>query len=152
MNIGEASKQSGVNAKMIRYYEDIGLIVPARRTAANYRIYSENDVHRLRFIRRARDLGFPIAKITELLDLWDDQRRSSHQVKALALQHIDGLRAQIRAMQEVVATLESLSESCHGDSRAECPIIEELAGERPHCAAGHTSKSSAKNAKKKPIA
>jgi Cu(I)-responsive transcriptional regulator len=152
MNIGEASKQSGVNAKMIRYYEDIGLIVPARRTAANYRIYSENDVHRLRFIRRARDLGFPIAKITELLDLWDDQRRSSHQVKALALQHIDGLRAQIRAMQEVVATLESLSQSCHGDSRAECPIIEELAGERPPCAAGHTSKSSAKNAKKKPVA
>jgi Cu(I)-responsive transcriptional regulator len=128
MNIGEAAARSGVSAKMIRYYESIGLIAPARRSTANYRTYSEIDLHRLRFIKRARDLGFPIARITELLGLWSNQRRSSEKVKSLALRHIQDLKAQVIGLQGVVRTLEILARNCHGDERPECPIIEDLAG------------------------
>ena len=127
MNIGEASKRSGVSAKMIRYYESIGLTGAAKRTAAGYRVYDETDAHRLRFVRRARDLGFPIDKITLLLGLWGNQRRSSAKVKDLALTHVAEMKARIADMQAMVATLEHLAKTCHGDDRPDCPIIDDLA-------------------------
>ncbi len=128
MNIGEAAKASGVSAKMIRHYESLGLMPKAARTDSGYRQYSENDVHVLRFIARSRDLGFSIAEIGELLSLWKNRRRSSSQVKALALKHIADLEAKVRELLEMKATLEHLSHCCHGDSRPDCPILEELAG------------------------
>ena len=127
MNIGEAAKLSGVSAKMIRYYESIGLIGAAKRTAAGYRVYDETDTHRLRFVRRARDLGFPIEKITLLLGLWGNQRRSSAKVKDLALTHVAEMKVRIADMQAMVATLEHLAKTCHGDDRPDCPIIDDLA-------------------------
>ena len=126
MNIGAAARRSGVSAKMIRYYESIGLIGTAARSEAGYRLYSDADIHRLRFIRRARDLGFSIEKITALLGLWSDTARSSASVKALALAHIDEIRRQIDELQAVLATLEDLARDCHGDQRPECPILEDL--------------------------
>jgi Cu(I)-responsive transcriptional regulator len=126
MNIGEAAARSGVSAKMIRYYESIGLIGTASRTASGYRTYAEADLHRLRFIRRARDLGFPMEKIETLLGLWGDTRRNSADVKALALRHIDELRQRIADMQAVLGTLEHLAEHCHGDGQPDCPIIDDL--------------------------
>jgi len=127
MNIGEAATRSGVSAKMIRYYESIGLIGTASRTASGYRTYGETDLHRLRFIRRARDLGFSMEKIQTLLGLWGDTGRSSSHVKALAVTHIEDLKRQIAEMQAVLATLEHLAEHCHGDGRPDCPILDDLA-------------------------
>jgi MerR family gold-responsive transcriptional activator of gol and ges genes len=127
MNIGDAAKQSGVSAKMIRHYENIGLIPKARRTDSGYRRYSGVDVHTLRFIRQARSLGFSIKQIQELLSLWRDQRRSSSKVKALALAHIEELNARIREMQLMKRMLQALAAHCHGDERPECPILEGLA-------------------------
>ncbi len=129
MNIGEAAKRSGVSAKMIRYYESIGLVAAARRTAAGYRVYDETDTHRLRFLRRARDLGFPIEKITLLLGLWGNKRRSSARVKDLALTHIAEMKARIGDMQAMVETLEHLAKTCHGDDRPDCPILDDLASQ-----------------------
>ena len=126
MNIGQAAKASGVSAKMIRYYEDIALIPAAARTAAGYRSYGEREVNILRFVRRARDLGFPIPAIRELLALWQDQARASGDVKALALEHIGELNRKIADMAEMVRTLEHLAMSCHGDERPDCPILDEL--------------------------
>lgn len=126
MNIGEAAKASGVSAKMIRYYESIGLIGTATRTASGYRTYGETDVHRLRFIRRARDLGFSMEKIETLLGLWGNKDRSSANVKALAQAHVEELRQQIGELQAVLSTLEHLVEHCHGDDRPECPILDDL--------------------------
>jgi MerR family copper efflux transcriptional regulator len=128
MNIGAAAKASGVSAKMIRHYESLGLVPKAGRTEAGYRQYSDNDVHVLRFIARARDLGFSIAEIGELLGLWKNRRRSSAQVKALALKHIADLDAKVRELRAMQATLEHLAHCCHGDQRHDCPILEELAG------------------------
>ena len=128
MNIGEAAKASGVNSKMIRYYESINLIDAARRSSNGYRIYSEKDVHTLAFIRRTRDLGFSIADIEKLIALWRDKGRSSAQVKAIAQTHIDELQAKIVELESVRRTLEHLARNCHGDIRPECPIIEDLAG------------------------
>lgn len=123
MNIGQAAKASGVSAKMIRYYEQTGLIPQAARRDTGYRDYGENDVHRLRFIRRARDLGFTVEQIGDLLSLWNDRSRASADVKALALGHVEALRAKVAEIQGMIATLETLAASCHGDDRPDCPII-----------------------------
>lgn len=129
MNIGEAARASGVSAKMIRYYESAGLITPAARTAAGYRIYTNNDINELRFVRRARGLGFTVAQMAELLALWRDRSRASADVRALALQHVEALEARARELQSMSNTLRHLAENCHGDDRPECPILEEFAGE-----------------------
>lgn len=125
-NIGQASDASGVSAKMIRHYEKIGVIPPAERTFANYRIYSQSDVHTLQFVRRARDLGFSMKQIQELLGLWKN-RRSSRDVKRVALEHVRELEVKIREMEAMKRTLETLAEHCHGDQRPECPILDDLA-------------------------
>jgi MerR family gold-responsive transcriptional activator of gol and ges genes len=127
MNIGQAAAASGVTAKMIRHYEESGLIRAARRTASNYRSYSDTDVHVLRFIKRARALGFSMADIKTLLSLWQDKSRSSGAVKRIARTHIDELERKIAELQAMARTLEHLVHHCHGDHRPECPIIEELA-------------------------
>lgn len=126
MNIGEAAKASKVSAKMIRYYEQIGLIPPAARSESGYRNYSQADLHRLRFIRRARDLGFAVAEISALLDLWNDKSRRSADVKRLAQQHIDELNWRMETMQQMADTLKTLVACCAGDERPECPIIRSL--------------------------
>ena len=122
MNIGEAAKASGVSAKMIRYYEQTGLIPEAGRSAAGCRTYTTTEVQMLRFVRRARDLGFTVDRITELLALWRDRSRHSADVKQLALSQVDGLRRKIREMEDMVATLEQLAHGCRGDHRPDCPI------------------------------
>lgn len=127
MNISQASNASGVSSKMIRYYEQIGLIKPALRTASSYRTYGDNDIHTLRFVRRARDLGFSVEQIKELLALWRDRSRASSDVKAVALEHVAELERKIAAIQEMAKTLKHLASHCHGDDRPECPIIEEIA-------------------------
>ena len=129
MNIGEAAKASGVTAKMIRHYEEIGLLAKAGRTASGSRTYRDNDVHVLRFIRRSRDLGFSLPEIKTLLGLWGNRRRASADVKRLAMAHIEDLDRKIAEMQSMRATLVNLSHCCHGDHRPECPILEDLAGE-----------------------
>lgn len=126
MNIGQAARETGVSAKMIRYYEQSGLVPPAERTASGYREYSQADIHMLRFVRRARDLGFSMPEISELLGLWRDKSRQSAEVKRIARAHIDDLHARIRNLQEMANTLTTLADSCHGDDRPECPIIERL--------------------------
>lgn len=127
MNIGELSKASGVSSKMIRYYEQIGLTRPALRTVSSYRVYGDKDVHTLQFVRRARDLGFSVKQIKELLALWGDRSRNSADVKAVALEHIAELESKIAAIEEMTKTLKHLASHCHGDDRPECPIIEEIA-------------------------
>jgi Cu(I)-responsive transcriptional regulator len=127
MNIGQAAAASGVTAKMILHYEESGLIRAPRRTASNYRSYSDNDVHVLRFVKRARSLGFSMADIKTLLSLWQDKSRSSSAVKRIARTHIDELERKIAELQAMARTLEHLVHHCHGDHRPECPIIEELA-------------------------
>jgi MerR family transcriptional regulator, copper efflux regulator len=127
MNIGEAAKHSGVSAKMIRHYEEIGLIPKAARTYSGYRTYADNDVHTLRFIRQARSLGFSIKQIEQLLGLWRNQRRPSSKVKALAQDHMAELDARIAELQAMKRTLQALSAHCHGDDRPECPILDGLA-------------------------
>jgi MerR family copper efflux transcriptional regulator len=128
MNIGEASKASGVSTKMIRYYESIGLIKSPLRTGSGYRVYSDNEVHALRFISQARDLGFSVEQMGDLLALWRDRSRASADVKAIALSHIEALEAKARALQAMSNTLRHLADSCHGDDRPDCPIIEGFAG------------------------
>lgn len=126
MKIGEVAAASGVSAKMIRYYEEIGLIKPVARSAKGYRAYSEVEVHTLRFIRRCRELGFSMEEIAELLALWQDRSRKSGEVKKLAGAHVRDLQAKIAALQEMVQTLSHLVHCCRGDERPECPILEEL--------------------------
>lgn len=133
-NIGEAAQLSGVSAKMIRHYESIGLIPEAGRTFAGYRIYSDGDVHRFQFIKRARTLGFPIVQIKALLGLWSDRSRASSEVKKLAQAHADELAARIAEMQAMQHTLQDLANRCHGDDRPDCPILEDLAA---HSCGGH---------------
>ena len=127
MNIGQAAAASGVSAKMIRHYEEGGLIRAARRTPSNYRAYAESDVHILRFIKRARSLGFTIADIRVLLSLWQDRSRPSSAVRKIAGTHIAELQRRIAELQSMVRTLEHLVHHCHGDQRPECPILDELA-------------------------
>ena len=125
-SIGEAAELSGISAKMIRYYESMGLMPEPSRTEAGYRRYEENDIHNLRFILRARDLGFSVKQIRELLDLWRDRDRASSEVKALASGHLAELRRKLREMEMIVDTLQHLVKNCHGDDRPDCPILGEL--------------------------
>lgn len=127
LEIGRASKASWVSVKMIRHYEAIGLLKKVARTYANYRVYTENDVHTLRFIKRARALGFSMEDIRQLLALWQNKSRPSASVKKIAGGHMQDLKHRIIEMQSMVATLEHLTHNCHGDSRPECPILEDLA-------------------------
>ena len=129
VNIGDAAKASGVSAKMIRHYESIGLIPSAGRTESGYRTYAESDLHRLRFVKRARTLGFSIKEIEALLALWGDRRRSSAKVKALTQEHIDELEGKIAEMQAMKQALQQLAQQCHGDDRPDCPILDDLAAE-----------------------
>lgn len=126
MKIGEASAASGVSQRMIRHYEKIGLIAPAPRRSSGYRDYDERDVHALRFIGRARDLGFGIDEIGQLLALWNDRSRSSSDVKALALIRAAELHRKAKALDAMRRTLERLAASCHGDDRPDCPILDDL--------------------------
>tara|TARA_R110000868_G_scaffold5065_9_gene31279 strand:- start:9135 stop:9551 length:417 start_codon:yes stop_codon:yes gene_type:complete len=127
MNIGAAASASGISAKMIRYYESIGLIQPAARSAAGYRRYREQDIHTLKFIHRARGMGFPVEKTRELLTLWQDQSRHSEDVKRLATDHITVLNQKIAELQSMVNSLQSLVSCCVGDDRPDCPILEDIA-------------------------
>jgi Cu(I)-responsive transcriptional regulator len=131
MNIGEVAKQSGVSAKMIRYYESIGLIAPADRSEAGYRNYGMNDVHTLRFIRRARDLGFTVEQMSDLLTLWKDRSRASAEVKKIALDQVSVLERKVAELQSMAGTLRHLAAHCHGDNRPDCPILEDLAQANP---------------------
>ena len=126
MNIGQAATVTGVSAKMIRYYESIGLIGPAVRTDSGYRVYSDQDLHTLRFVRRARDLGFSVEQMNELLALWKDRSRASADVKRIALEHVEELERKAEALREMAATLKHLAQHCHGDERPDCPILENL--------------------------
>ena len=128
MNIGQASNASGVSAKMIRYYESIGLIRPPLRTDSNYRVYDEDEVHVLRFVRRARTLGFSVDETATLLALWQDKSRASAEVKQIATEHIDALQTKIAELQSMVKTLSHLAHCCGGDNRPDCPILDDLAG------------------------
>ena len=128
MNIGQAAEASGVSAKMLRYYESIGLVPKAGRTEAGYRTYGEADVNTLRFIRRARDLGLPIERIRLLVGLWRDRDRSSAEVKRIATEHAAELRAKIAELAGMCAALQDLADACHGDHRPECPILRDLEG------------------------
>ena len=128
MQIGEAAQRTGVSAKMIRHYETIGLIPAPERRDSNYRDYGHHDLHRLGFVRRARDLGFSIDEIRNLLRLWGDRRRSSADVKRLTEAHIAELDAKIALMMEMRETLADLADACEGNHRPDCPIIDELAG------------------------
>lgn len=132
MNIGQASKSSGVSAKMIRYYEQTGLIPAADRKASGYRDYSDTDVHMLRFIRRARDLGFSVAEIGNLLGLWRDETRQSAEVKRLAQGHIDELERKIKGLQDMSNTLQMLVKACRGDDRPHCPILNSFETDMPN--------------------
>ena len=126
MNIGDAAERSGVSAKMIRYYEEIGLIKTSRR-ANGYRDYDASDVSVLQFIRRTRDLGFSLEEVSNLLALWRDRKRPSREVKKLASQHIEDLERRMREMRAVVRTLKTLADHCHGDERSDCPILDDFA-------------------------
>ena len=132
MNIGQASKTSGISAKMIRYYETIDLVPRAGRTGGGYRDYSPTDVHRLRFIRRARDLGFSFEQVRELLKLWSDKRRTSANVKKVALEHIAELEFRAAQLDDMIRTLKHLADACEGSSRPDCPIIDELETGKAH--------------------
>ncbi|MET0988712.1 MAG: Cu(I)-responsive transcriptional regulator [Steroidobacteraceae bacterium] len=127
-SIGSAAQITGVTAKMIRHYESLGLIPKANRTAGDYRVYSSADLHALRFIRRARDLGFSIDEISGLLNLWRNQRRASAEVKRLALKHLADLDRKIEQLQSMRATIAGLAGHCHGDERPDCPILDDLGG------------------------
>lgn len=126
-NIGEAAARSGVSAKMLRHYESLGLLPKVARTEAGYRLYSEREVHTLRFIRRARDLGFSMAEIADLLKLWQNRRRSSADVKRIAQTHIADLERRLAEMTAMKNSLQELVHCCHGDERPDCPILEGLA-------------------------
>ncbi len=125
--IGEAAQRAGVSARMVRHYEGLGLLGAVARTDSGYRQYGEADVHTLRFIRRARDLGFSIDEITQLLGLWQDKARASSQVRQIAQQHVDSLAERIAAMQAMQRSLQALVACCHGDGRPDCPILDDLA-------------------------
>lgn len=127
MNIGDVARASGVSTKMIRYYETIGLIPPADRSEAGYRNYGDNDVHTLRFIRRARDLGFSVEQMADLLTLWRDRSRASAEVKKIALEHVEILERKVEELQAMTRTLKHLATNCHGDGRPDCPILDDLA-------------------------
>ncbi|MGC4024695.1 MAG: Cu(I)-responsive transcriptional regulator [Mesorhizobium sp.] len=127
MNVGQAAEQSGLPAKTIRYYEDIGLIHPAR-AQNGYRDYSQDDIHRLSFLRRARGLGFSIDDCRQLMALYRDRNRASQDVRAIALSHVDEIEQKIAELKSMQATLRKLVSACHGDDRPDCPILDDIAG------------------------
>lgn len=131
MNIGQASERSGVSAKMIRYYESVGLLPQAARRANGYRDYGEQDLAVLQFVRRTRDLGFSLEEVSALLTLWSNKKRPSRDVKRLAEAHISDLEKRIREMRTVIKTLRELASHCHGDDRSACPILDDLASPNP---------------------
>lgn len=143
MNIGQASAASGVSAKMIRHYEEVGLLPAPKRNDAGYRRYDDSDVHTLRFVRHARDLGFSIASISRLVGLWQDRGRPSREVKALAQTHIEELERKARELLAMKATLEHLVHCCRGDDRPDCPILDSLADAGGHAQHAHGSPHSA---------
>lgn len=126
MNIGEAAKRSSVNAKMIRRYEELGIIPKASRSLGGYRTYSENDVHTLRFVKRARELGFSMKDIKQLVSLWRNKSRPSSEVKKIAGRHMEELEVKLHEIDSMLKVLRKLVKTCHGDHRPDCPILEEL--------------------------
>lgn len=130
MNIGEVASRAGVPAKTIRYYESVGLIPAAARRGNGYRSYSDTDLHTLRFIHRARELGFSVAEVEDLLALWRNKRRKSQAVKAIALAKIVEIERKIAALETMKRTIRHLTAHCHGDARPDCPILDDLAGGR----------------------
>ncbi len=132
MNIGQAARHSGLSAKMIRYYESIGLLRPAGRSDSGYRRYGEQDLHVLAFIKRSRDLGFSLEEVGKLLALWQDRERASADVKALALAHVDELNRKIAELSALRDTLSELVQHCQGDHRPDCPILRDLEGSCCH--------------------
>jgi MerR family transcriptional regulator, copper efflux regulator len=126
MNIGEVSDLSEVNSKSIRRYEELGIIPKAGRSLAGYRQYTMNDVHVLKFVKRARELGFSMKDIKQLVSLWRNKNRSSSQVKSIAQKHVDELEKKLQEIQQMLGTLQNLVHHCHGDHRPDCPILEEL--------------------------
>ena len=128
MNVGTAARRSGLPAKTIRYYEDIGLIRPAR-TQNGYRDYTGDDIHRLTFLRRARGLGFSIENCRQLMALYRDKSRASHDVRELAKNHVAAIEEKVRELQSMRATLQKLIQACHGDERPDCPILDDMAGQ-----------------------
>jgi len=125
-SIGRAAELSGITAKMIRHYESLGLLPKVTRTAGDYRVYTAAEIHTLRFIRRARGLGFSLDEIAGLLSLWRDQRRASRDVKRLALKHVAELDSKIEELQSMRNALADVAAHCHGDARPECPILDDL--------------------------
>jgi Cu(I)-responsive transcriptional regulator len=125
--IGQLAKHTGVSAKTIRYYEETGLLPPAERASNGYRVYGERAVHVLRFIKRARDLGFSMDEVASLLALWGDEERASADVRALAMRHLESVETKIRDLKILRKTMRKLVDSCHGDERADCSILDELA-------------------------
>jgi MerR family copper efflux transcriptional regulator len=146
MNIGQAAAASGVSAKMIRYYESIGLVRQTARTGSGYRIYGENDLHTLRFIKRARNLGFSLEQIGGLLSLWQDTGRASADVKSIAMSHVAELEQRIVELTEMRDTLASLAQSCHGDDRPDCPILQTLGSAQEHVHGEHCAHQHDKDA------
>jgi len=128
-NIGQAAKASGISAKMIRHYEEVGLLPAASRTLSGYRTYNHQDVHMLRFIRHSRDLGFSIKQIADLLSLWRDKNRASSKVKSMAAEHIEMLNKKIEELSAMKSELSRLVSCCHGDGRPDCPILDSLSSE-----------------------
>ncbi|MBL8654979.1 MAG: Cu(I)-responsive transcriptional regulator [Alphaproteobacteria bacterium] len=133
MNIGQAAEKAGISAKSIRYYESVGLIAQATRRGNNYRDYGDQEIAELRFIHRARSLGFSVKEVGDLLALWRDRKRASQQVREVAKRHIDDIERKIAELQSMRATLNTLVAKCHGDDRPDCPILEDLASGKPHC-------------------
>jgi MerR family copper efflux transcriptional regulator len=133
VNIGEAARRSGVSAKMLRHYESLGLLGQVNRTDSGYRQYTAADVHTLRFIKRCRELGFSMAEIAELVNLWQNRSRASSSVKRIAQKHVDDLSTRIAAMQAMQRSLQDLLQHCHGDARPDCPILDDLAGVAGGC-------------------
>ena len=131
MNIGQAAKRTGLSAKMIRYYESIGLLKPASRSDSGYRLYQQDDLHALAFIKRSRDLGFSLEEVAKLLTLWQDRQRASADVKALANEHIADLNRRIDELVSLRDTLSELVAHCQGDDRPDCPILKDLEDQRP---------------------
>jgi Cu(I)-responsive transcriptional regulator len=133
MNIGDVARQSGLSAKMIRHYEAIGLLPAAARTESGYRVFTPSDLHTLRFIQRARSLGFSLSEVMELVSLWQNRRRRSADVQRLAKRHVEALKTKIAELQSMVDTLQTLASTCHGDDRPQCPILDALVQkEEPH--------------------
>ena len=136
MNIGQAAEKAGISAKSIRYYESVGLIARASRRDNNYRDYGDQEIAELRFIHRARSLGFSVKEVGDLLALWRDRKRASQQVREVAQRHIDDIERKIAELQSMRATLNTLVAKCHGDDRPDCPILEDLASGKTHCGSG----------------